>query len=78
MTDREIQILIDEPKKIVGNLKITFKTEKGHRRFEKELESESGNIFKVFIRQNTIDQNDFSIGLVFRDKNTGKHTNLFS
>ena len=43
-----------------------------NRRAEKDIKTDSGNIFKMFIRQGIYNPLDFSIGLKYKDKSTGE------
>ncbi len=77
ITDSQIQELIDEPKKWKGKKAIKLKREQSHKRFDCNIETESGNLFSVFIRQRRDDLLDFSIGLTYTDKTTGEKICLF-
>ncbi len=78
LTDREIQELIQSPKKIKErNPDRGYSEGDGHRRCNLVLEDDSGGggIFSVFIRQNTFFIENFSIGLVYKkDKEVGSIT----
>jgi len=77
ITDDEIQELIDEFKPWSGRQKVGFKTEEGHRRFDKDITTDSGNHFRVFLRQNVREPLDFSIGLVYCNRTTGENIRIF-
>lgn len=79
MTDQEIQELIRSPKKIKKREPARGYNEKdGHRRCNLVLEDNSGDekAFSVFIRQNSVFIENFSIGLVYqtKDKTLGSIT----
>lgn len=76
LTDEQIGFLLDEPKNWPGRKIIGLKREYKYLRGDKVLESRTGNYFRVFIRLNTEDPLDFSVGLVFRDKLTGEEIKL--
>ncbi len=76
LTDIEIEELINEEKIWQGNQRIRLTRENGHERFNKELETETKNRFRVFIRQNIRDPLNFSIGLIYIDRATGENISL--
>lgn len=79
LRDNEIEELIAEVKQLPENWQSQFQTKKksGFQHDERyfEVKGESGNIFRVILRRNTINTLDFSIILIFQDKD-GKEYRL--
>ena len=69
MTDEEIAQMIGAPKTIVSKTPMKgYREQNGHRRCDVELRSESvgDGTFRVFVRQNLMFIENFSIGLRYR------------
>ncbi|MEJ2267479.1 MAG: hypothetical protein P8X70_00155 [Nanoarchaeota archaeon] len=61
ITDEEIKSLIEEKKILKSELKPTFREGRSSQKFEKEIEGENGNKFKIVIRISNFNPSDFSI-----------------
>jgi len=72
LSDKEIEVLISERKPLPQGWESHLEPRsKSDTRFSQrywEIKSESGNIFRVVIRQNNINPLDFSIILIYKDK----------
>ena len=73
ITDAQIKEYIKEKKTLPQNFKPIFKERNGQNCFEKEIIGDSGNIFKIIIRQSKFNSLDFSVifsvlinGVLFR------------
>jgi hypothetical protein len=71
LTDEEICALLTEQKSLPENWKTRLRVlpKTGFRHVQRELEIPGGNgkVFRIVLRQNTINTLDFSIILMFRD-----------
>ena len=91
LDDVEIRALLAEPKTLPENwkarLKLRPKAEFKYDQRDLRIKGANGNIFKIVLRQNTVNRLDFSVILMFIDKdgsefrlcrfngNSHKHTN---
>ena len=79
LRDNEIKELIAEAKQLPENWRSQLQTKKksGFQHEERcfEVTGEVGNIFRIILRRNSINALDFSIILIFRDKD-GKEYRL--
>jgi hypothetical protein len=79
LRDKEIDALLKEPKILPYNwqsqLQLKDKNNFQHQERSIEVKGDNGNSFKVIIRRNKINPFDFSIILVYRDKD-GKEYRL--
>lgn len=77
LSDSEIQALIEEIKplssKVLKEIQLKDKENRQYKEFDLEVKSNSGNIFKIRIRANTINILDFSVILIYVDKNRKYH-----
>lgn len=74
LTDQEIASFISEPKVVpdnwVARLLPKDKAHYQHRERELDIEGSNGNLFRVIVRQNTLNVMDFSIILMLREKDS--------
>ncbi len=79
LRDKEIETLLKEPKILPDNWQSQFqlkdKNNFQHQERSIEIKGDSGNSFRVIIRRNKINTFDFSIILIYRDKD-GKEYRL--
>lgn len=72
-TQQELDNLIEMPKEIVGPPKKTWVEERGHLRNDMALQSGDGqHDFTVFLRKNRDFPENFSVGLCYWPRETGK------
>jgi hypothetical protein len=74
LTDKEIELLINEDKKIPANFfsSIKLASKPNHKSGKKGIIGENGSVFQVFIRQAVLNQFDFSVGLMYMIPNKNK------
>ena len=74
LTDQEIASFISEPKVVpdnwVSRLLPKDKAHYQHRERELDIEGSNGDLFRVIVRQNTLNVMDFSIILTLREKDS--------
>lgn len=74
LTDQEITDLISEPKVVPNNWFTRLETEDKahyqHKEKEVEVEGSKGNLFRIILRQNNLNELDFSIILALREKDS--------
>ena len=79
LRDNEIRELLDEVKQLPENWQSKIRTKKKsgfqHEECHFEIKGESGNVFRIILRQNSINAFDFSVILIFQDKD-GKEYRL--
>ena len=72
LSDQEIDNLVHERKPLMRGWESRFepkpKSDTRYSQRECELKGEMGNIFRIILRQNNINLLDFSIILIFKDK----------
>ncbi len=72
LTDDEISNLIEEEKPLPENwqtrLKLRSKARSSHRQRDLAVKGVNGNVFRIVMRQSTINPLDFSVILVFQDE----------
>jgi len=72
LTDEEIDRLLQEPKPLPANWESRLRPRpKSNFRFKQrdcEIKGKNGHVFRIIIRQSTINLFDFSIILIFRDE----------
>lgn len=77
-TDKEIQDLIEMPKKIVARPRKELKLQSGHYRNDMKLQSADGQYdFSAFMRMNAKFNENFSVGLVLQPRNEPGEIHLF-
>ena len=75
ISDREIEVLIQERKSLPENWHSQFSTTRKRHHIERHLDvvGESGNEFRVIIRENQVNRLDFSVILAVYVPELGKH-----
>lgn len=72
LSEDEIEELTAEEKPLPENYRNRFKLipKKGHGERQLDIEGNNGNKFRIILRQNSINENDYSVILAYLPKGT--------